>query len=274
LSHERIILRTVVGDLVLALYPEVAPLHVAQILRLVRHGVYDTTHVYSVRPHFVAQLSTAYDRQQPLSPEQQALIRPLPAEFNASVRHRKGVLSMARQPDDPHSAETSFSILLGDAPHLDGQYTIFGEVVRGFDVLEALVNVPRDQNDRPLTRVTIVRAEVVETPEQLRSMTLQPAQTGQRIEDTFSSQAVVFAGGIGLMLGVSLLGFVLPTRAGSLHVLNLLIGGFVLVVLLAPRAQHSPWLAGGLLVGLLGLFKLMSRYESPRPETGNETQKY
>src|SRR5262249_1517462 len=82
LAPPRIVLHTTLGDLVLALYPTVAPKHVEQVLRLVRLGVYDGTFFYRVDPSFLAQISTAQTRPQPLTPEQAAAIHPLPAEFS------------------------------------------------------------------------------------------------------------------------------------------------------------------------------------------------
>ena len=156
----RVLLRTVAGDILLTLDPDAAPRHVEQILKLVRAGVYDGTHFFRVQPDFVIQLGNAQDRLQPLSPEQLALIHPIPAEISDRI-HRPGALSMARSADDPDSAETSFSILLDFAPHLDGQYTVFGHVERGVEVLQELLRVPRDAQYRPLQRLTVVSAGVV-----------------------------------------------------------------------------------------------------------------
>src|SRR5438309_9496606 len=94
-ADERIVLRTVAGDIVLALYPEVAPQHVKHLLKLAEFGVYDTTHFFRIVPGFVLQVSSASERVYPLGREQNALIRRLPAEFS-KVPHRRGVLSMAR----------------------------------------------------------------------------------------------------------------------------------------------------------------------------------
>src|SRR5687767_10199166 len=74
-ATEKIILRTVAGDLLLNLQPEYAPEHVRQVLKLARAGVYDGTHFYRVHKGFVAQLSTAHERLVPLTAEQAAAIR-------------------------------------------------------------------------------------------------------------------------------------------------------------------------------------------------------
>jgi cyclophilin family peptidyl-prolyl cis-trans isomerase len=126
-AAERIVLRTNVGDMVLALYPDVAPRHTEQLLKLARMGVFDGVNFFRVESTFVAQLSDARYKQPAPSPEQLEAVHPLQAEFSG-LKHRRGTLSMARYDDRPDSGETSFSILLGDAPHLDGKYTVFGQL--------------------------------------------------------------------------------------------------------------------------------------------------
>ncbi len=166
LSDERILLRTTRGDLVLALYPDVAPRHAAQILKLVRLGVYDSTWFHRVEPGYVVQLSNAENGKRPLSPEQRAAISKLPAEFS-KVLHRPGSLSMARQPDDPNSGETSFSILLQAAPHLDGKYTVFGEVVWGMPLVQMVSSEPRDSRGTPVDPPVVEQALVLTAQEVL-----------------------------------------------------------------------------------------------------------
>jgi len=161
ISEERIVFHTIEGDIILALYPEAAPEHVNQILQLVELGVYDTTHFFRVEPGFIIQISSAHDRSGgPLSDEQKSAIKKIKAEFS-DIKHEKGILSMARYPEDPDSAETSFSILLNDAPHLDKQFTIFGKVVSGYDTIERILEIPRSLNHKPEVRVEISSAELV-----------------------------------------------------------------------------------------------------------------
>src|ERR1700688_1331709 len=114
IGTQHLVLRTSVGDLLIALYPREAPRTVEQILRLARAGVYDGTRIFRIEPRFVAQISRAEDRLRPMTPEQRGLIHKIPAEFNA-IAHVRGVLSMAHEDGDPDSGETSFSILLGRA---------------------------------------------------------------------------------------------------------------------------------------------------------------
>jgi cyclophilin family peptidyl-prolyl cis-trans isomerase len=160
-AAERVLLETEYGDLVLALYPEVAPRHVAQILDLVRRGAYDSTHIYRVIPGYQLQTSSILARLQPL-PEDLADGAPkLPAELS-ELRHMRGTLSMTRRPDDPNSATSSFMIFLGPGPKLDGRYTVFGQLESGGSVVNRIVAVPLDQQNRPLDRLTIRHARVIE----------------------------------------------------------------------------------------------------------------
>ena len=132
----------------------------AQFLRLARAGVYDSVYFYRVEQGFVAQTATADDREVPLTAAQRAIIRPIPLEASP-VRHTRGVLSLAHG-DDPNSGETSFSILLADAPHLDGKYTIFGRLEGGDAALRALEErydqQARDGSGKRLQIVTIATA--------------------------------------------------------------------------------------------------------------------
>jgi cyclophilin family peptidyl-prolyl cis-trans isomerase len=267
LARERIVLHTVAGDLVLALYPDAAPQHVEQLLKLTRLGVYDGTHFYRVEPNFVVQLSTALDRTTPLTPEQKAALHPLPAEFG-KLKHRRGVLSMARENNKPDSAESSFSILLADAPHLDGQYTIFGHVEAGMDVADEMCKVPRNASHNPLVRLTVNRAEVVDAEGPTR-----PSPSGPRpveLPDSLKPRTTAtweVAGGVLLMVLCGLVGFFgakrLPARAQpSIHLISVLIGGFLLLVLLFPLGQIHQWVAVGLFLGVLGMLRVMSQFES------------
>ena len=85
--------------------------------------------------------------------------RRLEAEFS-DVKHVAGTLSMARS-NDPNSASCQFFVMHNNAPHLDGQYSAFGKVLLGMDVVEAIVRTPRNRQDRPNSPQTILSAIVV-----------------------------------------------------------------------------------------------------------------
>jgi len=82
----------------------------------------------------------------------------LPAEFS-DISHNRGILSMARS-TDPNSGGSQFFICAANAPHLNGQYTVFGQVVQGEQVIDQIVSLPRDARDNPNRRVAMkVRLE-------------------------------------------------------------------------------------------------------------------
>jgi cyclophilin family peptidyl-prolyl cis-trans isomerase len=266
----RVIFHTIGGDLVFALYPKVAPKTVEQFLTLSRNGVYDTGHFRRLEPGFVLQTGTADDRTTLLEARQRSLIKKLPGEYSPEVRHKRGVLSLARTDDDPNGGETSFSILLGDAPHLDGKYTVFGELESGADVLEALERVPVT-NGKPRLRLTISSAEVAETPEALqgkvlrRALPLAVGSPGAQQPLSFSNWPawtglpVIFA-----VLALATLVAVLWGRGlRPVLFLDALIGGFALFLYLMPFSAGRSWLGGAILLGAAALFRAMSFFESP-----------
>lgn len=272
LAKERVILSTDYGDLVLALYPDIAPRHVEQILKLVRLGAYDTTRFFRIEPGFIIQLSHIQDRIAPLTREQADGEQNLPAEFSSTLRHRLGSLSMARW-DDPNSARSSFSILLGNAPHLDGQYTLFGHVESGGSVLQSIANVPR-RDTTPIKRITIRQARIDENIDAYYAQNpFDPVvpvifgDSGLDIEQKSieSQSALLFV--LGAIIVISLAGYFLYPRLNNKHLLALLmlttlISSFGLLILTLPLAGHYAWLSTALFFGLFGLFKLMSRFEN------------
>ena len=278
-AQERIILSTDYGDLVLALYPDVAPAHVKQLIKLVKLGAYDSTHFFRIIPGFIVQLSDVNNRLQPLTAVQAAAVAPIKAEFSTTLKHRKGILSMARW-DDPDSAIGSFSILLGDAPHLDGQYTIFGELESGGSVVNRILGVPR-QGETPNKAIVVRKAYVITNL--ARYYEQRPFDPVERIgspipmeeklsyENRLSNTGVmnyiaVLAGGIVLM---GLIGYFLYSRLSkswllSLLMVNVLISGFILMIILTPVGHDNSWIAAGLFIAIFGMFRLMSSFENKK----------
>ncbi|HQR07960.1 MAG TPA: DUF1553 domain-containing protein [Gemmatales bacterium] len=190
-AENRLLLHTVGGDILLALYPDVAPVTVKSFIEWASMGIFDTTHFGRLEPGFVLQASLAQDRLVPLSKEQEKSIHTLPGEFSKTLKHRRGVISMGRDDGKPDSATTSYSILLGDALHLDGSYTIFGQVEAGLDVLERLSQVPREPgSNRPASRLTILSVEVIHQDD-LSTVTLEKPRSLTQIEQQlFPNQAL------------------------------------------------------------------------------------
>jgi peptidyl-prolyl cis-trans isomerase B (cyclophilin B) len=303
-SDERVVVHTDAGDVVFALYPEVAPEHVKQFLALVRLGCYDHTVFSRVEPSFVIQLAEVHQyrlARYPLSEVQMKAMHTIRAEFSQTLKHRRGVLSMAREDGKPDSATTSFSIILGDGQavsHLDGQYTIFGEVAYGMDVVDKLTLVPPlfiDPHSAPLPmiRLDVDKMEVVNAKDLHTSklapahdVAIPPQQIWQAHKEAWQAYrsgvdanprsgntafgfetTYLLTGGVLLVILLSLASFVGAGRLNlrwlvSLNMLTILVGAFLLLVLLTPYAQQKWPLAVIVFVSFCGLFKLLSRFES------------
>jgi cyclophilin family peptidyl-prolyl cis-trans isomerase len=152
LGAYRAILDTADGPITIEFYPDKAPTHVRQFLRLAAAGVYDGMAFHRVAQGFVIQTGALSSRDKPLTEKQQKMVHPLQPEFNA-VKHVKGIVSMARG-DDPASATTSFFICTADAPALDGKYTVFGRVIDGMAAVEKIEASPRN-GETPISRIEL-----------------------------------------------------------------------------------------------------------------------
>jgi len=157
LAGYRATVETSMGNITLEFFPDRAPEHVRNFLRLAQAGVYDGTAFHRVARGFVIQGGHLPTRKEPLSEAQQAFVHNLQPEFN-DTPHDKGILSMARL-DDPASANTSFFIVTARTPALDGKYTVFGRVVEGLDVVEKIEAVPVN-GEAPVTRIDVTRVTV------------------------------------------------------------------------------------------------------------------
>lgn len=158
LSSARVVFQTDYGDIEFGFYPLVAPQTVDHIFKLVRLGCYNTNHFFRVDKGFVAQVADVVGgRSAPMNEVQQVEAEKTVIGEFSDVKHVRGILSMGRY-SDPNSASSSFSILLGDAPHLDGQYAIFGKVTKGYETLRKLEGLPTRKEGifvMPTERITI-----------------------------------------------------------------------------------------------------------------------
>jgi peptidyl-prolyl cis-trans isomerase B (cyclophilin B) len=157
LARHTAVLETTMGNITIAFNPEKAPEHVRNFLQLAQAGVYDGTAFHRVVHGFVAQAGSLTSRTAALTEKQQKRVHNLQPEFN-DVRHVKGIVSMARG-DDPASATTSFFIVTGTAPSLDGKYTVFGRVVDGMDVVDRIDAAPVN-GESPVTRIEITKVRI------------------------------------------------------------------------------------------------------------------
>ena len=155
------IISTQYGDMVVEFYEEIAPMHVESFKVLADDGYFDNTAFHRVIPGFVIQggdpNSKGDDRMRwgsggragkyfGIGNESENKTWKIPAEFN-DKKHVKGTLSMARS-NVPNSAGSQFFICHAETPQLDNQYTVFGQVIQGLEIIDQIVysDTPRKQN--------------------------------------------------------------------------------------------------------------------------------
>lgn len=160
------IIKTAEGELVLEFWPDVSPGHVENFTKLAKQGFYDGTCFHRVIKDFMIQGGdpNTKDEAKQRSWGTGGPGYQIKAEFNDKA-HVRGVLSMARS-SDPNSAGSQFFICHGDPRFLDKQYTAFGRLIKGDEVLEKIATTKTAPGDRPLKRmhvesVTIVAADTV-----------------------------------------------------------------------------------------------------------------
>ncbi len=135
------------GRIELELYADIAPKTVANFEKLVKEGFYNGLIFHRVIPGFMIQGGDPLGNGMGGAPEK--LYGEFRANgFNNTLKHERGVISMARA-YDPNSASSQFFIMHADAPHLDGQYAAFGRVVSGMEVVDEIASIPTDYSDKP-----------------------------------------------------------------------------------------------------------------------------
>ena len=166
MDKEIAVISTKFGDIKLEFFDEIAPKHVESFKLHAQNGYYDGTIFHRVIPGFMIQggdpLSKSENKSRHgtggnaakyfgIGDENSESTWDLPAEFSATP-HERGILSMARS-QNPDSGGSQFFICVADARFLDNQYTVFGKVVSGMDVVDSIVNAPRDARDNPDDRI-------------------------------------------------------------------------------------------------------------------------
>ncbi len=152
MADSKAIIETKFGNIELKFFPDVAPNHVDNFIELAKKGFYDSTTFHRVIPGFMIQGGDPNSKNHDKSTH--GMGGPgytIKAEFNGKP-HKRGTLSMARA-SSPDSAGSQFFICVADSPFLDRQYTVFGEVVSGMDVVDKIVSQPKDANDNPDERI-------------------------------------------------------------------------------------------------------------------------
>ncbi len=160
-SNEVAVIKTSEGEMVAKFWPDVAPKTVENFKKLARQGFYDGTAFHRVIKGFMIQggdpLTKDESKQASWGTGDPGY--KIPAEFNENS-HTRGVLSMARS-NDPNSAGSQFFICHGNPTFLDRQYTAFGKLIKGDEVLEKIATTKTGSGDRPLKRVNVESIKIV-----------------------------------------------------------------------------------------------------------------
>jgi peptidyl-prolyl cis-trans isomerase B (cyclophilin B) len=160
-QKEVAVIKTSEGEMVAEFWPDVAPKTVENFKKLAKSGFYDGTAFHRVIKGFMIQGGD------PLTKDESKQARwgtgdpgyKIDAEFNKKS-HERGVLSMARS-QDPNSAGSQFFICHGAPKFLDGQYTAFGKLIKGDDVLEKIATTKTLPGDRPEKRMNVESIKIV-----------------------------------------------------------------------------------------------------------------
>ena len=164
-ANENAVIKTSYGEMTIAFWPDVAPKTVANFKKLAREGFYDQTAFHRIMSGFMIQGGCPNTKPggtgMPGTGDPGYKVK---AEFNDKP-HVRGVISMARS-SSPDSAGSQFFICHGDARFLDKQYTAFGQLVAGDDVLERIASVPTKhggggERSTPIDRVEVTSVTIV-----------------------------------------------------------------------------------------------------------------
>lgn len=159
MSKTLIQIETNQGTIKAELYPEIAPKTVENFISLIEKDFYNDTTFHRVIPGFMIQGGD------PLGNGTGGPGYSIEGEFTNNgfkndLKHTRGVLSMARA-QDPNSAGSQFFIMVANSPHLDGEYAGFGQVIEGLEVVDKIVNVPRNFRDLPNEAQKIISMKVL-----------------------------------------------------------------------------------------------------------------
>lgn len=159
LGPERVVFQTDFGEFEVGFYTNEAPQTASHVLKLAQLGAYTSNHFSIVQKDFYAQIDkVGTGRSGPLTDQMIELDSiTLPLEVSDSLKHETGMLTLARDVDQDNGS-SSFAILLTEAPHLDGKYTVFGKVTAGMGVLFEVEDVETEvvgRNMAPTQRIPI-----------------------------------------------------------------------------------------------------------------------
>jgi len=153
------VIKTKFGQIEMKFYPDLAPQHVENFIKLAKSGFYNGTIFHRVIPGFMIQggdpntknslRKETFGQGGPKDEKGNPIL--LKAEFS-DMPHKRGIVSMARA-NEPDTAGSQFFIVVEDSFFLDRKYTVFGEVTKGLGVADKIVNLPRNDHDLPNDRI-------------------------------------------------------------------------------------------------------------------------
>jgi cyclophilin family peptidyl-prolyl cis-trans isomerase len=160
-KKEVAVIKTNMGTIVFEFLPDVAPKMVDNFKDLAKTGFYDGTTFHRVINGFMIQGGDPLSK----TPDQSGVgtgngPRRMPAEFTTKYSHVRGMVSTARGGNDVNSGSCQFFIVQKDSKFLDNQYTIFGRVLEGLDVVDKISLVPKDRGDKPLKNVVMEKVSI------------------------------------------------------------------------------------------------------------------
>lgn len=293
-ADDMLLLRTTAGDILIELFDDAAPQTVAQVRALADAGGYDGMPFVRVINEFIVQAGQVEVHRVPAATAAQLdLVTNLPLETNPAHIHTRGVLSLARF-DEPTSGTSSFSIMLNDFPHLDGDYAVFGRVVEGMAVADTLSQIPTNENDYPTSDIQIWKAQTG-TADELRAAHFynttpsdEAVASISAVPGIASGSTVTAAGGAAAastaagttaaliaaaIFGIAaflLAGRLEPRFVGALGLLAAMSAGFGLFVALIPSS--GPIAGVIFFVCMVGFFRLLSRFESVGSSPSSDKQ--
>lgn len=161
MANPTVVLETNQGTIEVELLEDKAPATAGNFRKLVEQGFYDGTRFHRVIPEFMIQGGDPLTKE-PAQKARWGTGGPgynIKDEFGPGLRHdRPGMLSMANA--GPNTGGSQFFIIVAPTPWLDGKHAIFGRVTKGLDVVERIVNLPRDRRDCPTKDALVQRASV------------------------------------------------------------------------------------------------------------------
>jgi cyclophilin family peptidyl-prolyl cis-trans isomerase len=161
-DDEVAVLETDMGNIVIEFFIEDAPKHVANFKKLTKEGFYDGVAFHRIIPGMIIQGGDPNSKNGPKEswgmgqPSQQTV----PSEFNGH-KHTRGIVSAARKGNDVNSATSQFFVCISAKPDWDGQYSIFGRVVEGMEVVDIIASSPKEEgSERPAEKIVIKKASL------------------------------------------------------------------------------------------------------------------